>query len=451
MNKLKAHLDDRLKAVVMDEELKKEILDKTVNGKKGGKRNGNVMRSMGIVAASVVFFMTSVTVAGAAVPAVRDWMYKSVPELAEFLYSAGESCEKEGIRVTVVAGINDEHNADIYFTVQDETGRGRTTNKVDFMDSAGINGGRIANVELLDYNEEDQTALYVLHESGGEKFANRKNTFRINSMMVNKQIFEWFVTDIDLAGYAKAEAETVSLRDYGYMGGSSEDSEDDRILKPDAMNISLGSDIDFMTISNIGIIDGKLHIQTKWDRSFDNHGEFWLLEKGREPGEYMDSVPQKNYYFRTEEDLANTGNNRFANHIEFVYDTESLQTLEDYVLWARIVKDGEIVKAKWEVNFVMGDMEKIILKPDSSIADEIQITPISVYLKSYKGNPEECRAAVKMKDGREISLNLREMIVQGDGHISGKEANINFITGNTMKIEEVESVLINQEEIRIEQ
>lgn len=270
-------------------------------------------------------------------------------------------------------------------------------------------------------------------------------------MMVNKQIFEWFVTDIDLAGYAKAEAETVSLRDYGYMGGSSEDSEDDRILKPDAMNISLGSDIDFMTISNIGIIDGKLHIQTKWDRSFDNHGEFWLLEKGREPGEYMDSVPQKNYYFRTEEDLANTGNNRFANHIEFVYDTESLQTLEDYVLWARIVKDGEIVKAKWEVNFVMGDMEKIILKPDSSIADEIQITPISVYLKSYKGNPEECRAAVKMKDGREISLNLREMIVQGDGHISGKEANINFITGNTMKIEEVESVLINQEEIRIEQ
>lgn len=450
MNKLKEHLDDRLQAVVVDEGLKKEILDKTVNKRSGRKRTG-VIRGMGIVAASVVFFMTSVTVAGAAFPEVRAWLYQSVPGLADFLYSVGESCEKEGIRVTVVAGINDEHNADIYFTIQDETGKGRTTNKVDFMDSAGINGGWITNVELLDYNEEDQTALYVLHESGGEEFANRKNTFRINSMMLNKQIFEWFATDINLADYAKAEAETESLRDYNYTGGSSTGSEDDPILKPDAMNISLGSDIDFMTISNIGIIDGKLHIQTKWDRSFDNHGEFWLLEKGKEPVEYTDSVPQTNYYFRTEEDLANTGNNRFANHIEFVYDTEYLQTLEDYVLWARIVKDGEIVKAKWEVDFVMGDMEKIILQPDSSIADEIQITPISVYLKSYKGNPEECRVTVKMKDGREISLNLREIIVLEDGHKSAKEATVNFITGKAMEIEEIESVYINQEEIRIEQ
>lgn len=453
MNKLKMHLDDKLKDMVMDENLKKEILDKTVYEKadRGNRKRGKAIQGIGIAAAVMVFCMTSVTVAGAVFPKVCNWLYERAPKLAEFFYPVEESCEREGIRVTVVAGINDDHNADVYFTIQDETGKGRTTDKVDFMDSAGINGSRFTNVELLDYNEEDQTALYVLHESGGEDFSNRKNTFRISRMMLNKRIFEWFATDIQLKDYMEGEAETKYLMDCNYSGGGGEACKDTLILKPDVMNLSLGSDIDFVTITNIGMIDGKLHIQTKWSRSFDNHGEFWLLEKGKEPGEYADSVPWQNYYFNTEEDLANTGNNRFAKHIEFVYDTDYMETPEDYVLWARIVKDGEIVEAKWEVDFVMGNLEKIILEPASSVAAEIQITPISVYLKDYNGEPEECQVMVKMKDGSKIPLNLKEIIVNEEDYIYGKGVNVNFVTGNAMETEEIESVFVDQEEIPIRQ
>lgn len=187
-------------------------------------------------------------------------------------------------------------------------GRGGPRIKQTLWTLQGINGSSISGVEFINYEEETQTAFYVLHESGN--FAKRTNVFRINEIMFNKHIFEWFQTEINLADLAGKKPETEDLFAYEYGGGSSEGT-DASILLPDVMNLSLGEEIDFMTISNIGMVDGKLHIQTKWDKSFDNHGEFWLLEKGKEPEEYSDAVPHNNYYFRTEEDLENTGNGYF--------------------------------------------------------------------------------------------------------------------------------------------
>lgn len=452
MNKIKEHLDDSLREMKIDGELQKEILKKTIGEKSFGKgrKRKNYFRGISVAAAVLFFALTSITVLGAAVPGVQNWIFRISPELAGFLYPIGESCEKEGIRLSVVAGINDEHNADIYFTLQDMEGKGRTSDKADLMDSAGINGSWISGVEFLNYEEESQTAFYVLHESGN--FGSRGNVFRINEIMFHKQIFEWFQTEIDLAELAGREPEITALYEEQYGGGSGTDS-DAAILAPDVMNLSLGEEIDFMTISNIGIVDGRLHIQTKWDRSFDNHGEFWLLEKGKTPGEYSDSVPQENYYFRTEEDLENTGNGYFANHIEFVYDIGA-EELPDYVLWARIVKDGEIVEGSWQVEFSMGDLEKVVLEPGADVADRISITPISMYLKAYKGNAEECEAFLKMKDGSLISFWLKD--IRSDEEYGGTDIergeegwNINFVADGIIAMEDMEAVVVDGKEIPV--
>ena len=450
MNKIKEHLDRCLKEMRIDSELQGEILNKTTGtwqSKKAGKRH---YQKIGAAAVILFFCMTSVTALGAAVPSVQNWIFRVSPEVAGLLYPIEESCEKEGIRLSVVAGINDEHNADIYFTLQDMEGKGRTSDKADLMDSAGINGSSISGVEFINYEEETQTAFYVLHESGN--FAKRTNVFRINEIMFNKHIFEWFQTEINLADLAGKKPETEDLCAYEYGGGSSEGT-DASILLPDVMNLSLGEEIDFMTISNIGMVDGKLHIQTKWDKSFDNHGEFWLLEKGKEPEEYSDAVPHNNYYFRTEEDLENTGNGYFSNHIEFVYDI-GIEELENYVLWARIVKDGQIVKGGWQVSFSMGDLEKIVLEPETDAVDRIIITPISMYLEGFKGNAEECEAFLKMKDGSRVSFSIKDIRNDeeyGKAHMEQEagEWNINFVTGKIVEIGEIESVVINRKEIPV--
>lgn len=461
MNKIKEHLDECLKEVKIDNELHGEILNKieekdrgeaydgktagTIQRKKDGKRK--YYRRIGAAAAVLFFCMTSVTVLGAAVPAVQNWIFRISPEVAGFLYPIEESCEKEGIRLSVVAGVNDEHNAEIYFTLQDTEGKGRVSDKADLMDSAGINGSTLGGVEFLNYEEETQTAFYVIHESGNYK--NRRNVFRINEMMFNKTIFEWFQTEINLADLAGKEPETEGLSEYKYGGGEGPDTS---ILAPDVMSLSLGEEIDFMTISNIGMVDGKLHIQTKWDRSFDNHGEFWLLEKGKEPGEYSDSVPHNNYYFRTEEDLENTGNGYFSNHIEFVYDVGA-EELDDYVLWARLVKDGQIVKGGWQVSFSMGDMEKTVLEPETDLADRISITPMSVYVEGFKGNAEECEAFLKMKDGSRVSFFIKNINGREYGGADTKkgtgEWDINFVTRGLAETGEIEAIVIDGKEIPV--
>lgn len=372
MNKLKTHLEENLRNVTLSEEVKAEILVQIVHEKTEGKAAEIIkprrLCSAGVAAVMAVFFLTSATVAAANLSVVQNWIFRTSPELAGVLYSIEDSCEKNGIRLSVSAGVNDEENADIYFTIEDTEGKGRVTDKVDFMDTAGIDGSRVTNVEFLDYDEETQTAYYVLHESKGENFANRRNVFRVGSMMVNKQLFDWFDTGLDLGTLTASEAQTASMGNYRYGGGSGDGSERVaafEILEPDVMNLSLGEDIDFVTVSNIGIIDGKLHIQTKWDRSFDNHGQFWVLEEGKTPEDYEeDTVAYSelvsgltNYYFYTEEDEKGTGDGRFTHHIEFVYDLNDNTDLGDCRLWAKLVKDGEIIEGDWKVSFMMGEAE----------------------------------------------------------------------------------------------
>ena len=284
MNKIKEHLDNTLKDMKVDEKLRDEILKETVyagirggerpkndgednkesstgNSKKG-KRINRKLRSIGAAAAVIFFCLTTLTVLGGEIPAIQYWINQVSPGLAEFLYPVTGSCEKEGICVSVIAGVNDEHHADIYFTIRDTEGKMRTVSKADFMDSAGLDGGSVSNVEFISYDESTQTALYVLHESGGRDWINRKNTFCIGSIMFRKRTFEWFETGISLADDISSGVETVPLYACNYTGGSVAD-EDLELLKADAMDISLGEDIDFVTISNLGIVDGKLHIQTK--------------------------------------------------------------------------------------------------------------------------------------------------------------------------------------------
>ena len=180
MNKIKEHLDRCLKEMRIDSELQGEILNKTTGtwqSKKAGKRH---YQKIGAAAVILFFCMTSVTALGAAVPSVQNWIFRVSPEVAGLLYPIEESCEKEGIRLSVVAGINDEHNADIYFTLQDMEGKGRTSDKADLMDSAGINGSSISGVEFINYEEETQTAFYVLHESGKNICKNRQTVYFSN-------------------------------------------------------------------------------------------------------------------------------------------------------------------------------------------------------------------------------------------------------------------------------
>ena len=454
MNRIKEHLDESLSNMKVSGELKGSILERTLykEEKRSWRRSGNY-KSVGVAAAIVIFFMTSVTVAAGS-PKVQNWIYRFSPELVQFLYPVEEACEKAGIRFEVIAGINDDRNADIYFTIQDTEGKGRTSTGVDFMDTAGMDGCFITNVEYLSYDEETQKGYYVLHESGGSGLENCRNTFRIDSIMVNRQNFEWFDTGLDLTALIKEEPKLEAMDHYCYTGGTPlpEGAESKPfMLKADVMNVSLGEDIDFVTISNIAFVEGKLHIQTKWDTSFDNHGELWLLADGNKPDKYEDALPYAKYYFSTKQDDEQTENNRFTHHIEYVYDIENLQDLEDYRLWANFVKDGEIIEGGWEVSFRMGELKQHTLKTEQPFAEEISITPISLYVKGYQGTPESCRISISLTDGTKIPLSRRSITNRTTIKSRDEELwNLNLVSETVIDLEKMDALIVNGKEIKAE-
>ena len=163
-------------------------------------------------------------------------------------------------------------------------------------------------------------------------------------------------------------------------------------------------------------------------------------------------MPVKALHTFAEEDLENTGNGYFSNHIEFVYDIGA-EELGNYVLWARIVKDGQIVKGSWQVSFSMGDMEKTVLEPETDVADRISITPMSIYVEGFKGNAEECEAFLKMKDGSRVSFFIKNIDGQEYGRADMEkgtgEWDINFVTHGIVETGEIEAVVINGKEIPV--
>lgn len=356
MSNMKLYIDNQLSNITVSSELSKTILNQTVL-KNGNKRyRHTVRRSVAFTAAICLVFTCSLTAFAATIPAFNDWIYTVTPELAELLYPINKSAEDNGIKVNVLYAVNDNHNAAVYFTVQDTTNKNRVNEKLDLCDTCDIEGPCAFNIEMLSYDEKTNTALFAMRGSGGEGMSNRMTTFKISTLMSNKTTYDWYDTGIVMASLIDDNAKSLPISGFGYTGGSELSAEGLSVLEPDVMSIPLSDGIDFVTISNIGFVNGKLHIQTRWETSFDNHGDLRLVDKNGVVNDEANTISYNNYYFRTAADSANCGNNRFAKHIEYVFDVNSIEELSGYNLWAYLVEDGTFTEGKWKVNFRLSDI-----------------------------------------------------------------------------------------------
>ncbi|MEL7656546.1 MAG: DUF4179 domain-containing protein, partial [Bacillota bacterium] len=124
MSDIKSYIDDKLSDLSVSEDLKKAIMDQTMNHKAKKQLRFTARKTVALAAVICLIFTCSITAFAAAVPGINDWIYKITPELAELLYPVNKSTEDNGIKVEVLSAVNDNHNAAVYFTVQDTTDKG---------------------------------------------------------------------------------------------------------------------------------------------------------------------------------------------------------------------------------------------------------------------------------------------------------------------------------------
>lgn len=440
MNNIKVYLDEKLKEVKVSKELSNRILEDTSEKVSFIKKVTSTGKIAVIVATICLFFTVSVTVMAATSSAFNDFIYTMNPSLAKLLYPINQTSEDQGIRVEVLYAANDNYNAKVFFTIQDVLGKNRINDRLDLCDSCDINGPTAFGVEFISYDKETQTALFMLNGMGGESLSGKAVTFKINTLMSNKKKYDWYDTKIDLSAYHLEHAKAVPFSADNYYTGGDEKSE--QILEPDQMDISLGENMEFVKISNIGFVDGRLHIQTKWETSFDNHGELLLIDKHKTAYEETNTVDCRINYFRTKEDEEKCGENRFTKHIEYIYDIADIEELSQYKLWGRFVEDGTFTKGDWRVNFRLEKADSITVMNPAGMAQSLEISSLGIYIKQYEGTKEECNVQLNLKDGTALKFFNPEFTEK----VGTESLKLNLkITGmNTpFEVETIETIYLN--------
>lgn len=79
-----------------------------------------------VLLAACLAVLLSVGTLAAVVPGFRDLLDVVGQDVARLLTPVERACESNGIRLELVAAINDGQDACVYITLQDLTGRGRT-------------------------------------------------------------------------------------------------------------------------------------------------------------------------------------------------------------------------------------------------------------------------------------------------------------------------------------
>ena len=264
-------------------DIDEELIEEAYDVRK--KKHSAVWRILPSVAAAVIALCVICAVPIMAVAGseqVYEILYRITPSLAQKLKPVNESCEDKGILMTVVGAGFEGDEAQIVVSLRDLEGD-RIDGTTDLFDSYSIHTpyDQSGGCSMIGYDEETGEASFLItvHHMAGEMMPGDKVTFSVSSLLTNKNSFDMILPQIDtssLPGITEV-LEGVSLRG---KGGSSV-YDDMRFMAPnmDPLVITPG-----VTLMGYGILDGKLHVQIKYDdiHYTDNHGFLFLEREGEE-------------------------------------------------------------------------------------------------------------------------------------------------------------------------
>lgn len=318
----------------------------------GKQRRMNLRRAAALALAAVLMVMASVPALAANVPAVYHKLYQIAPGVAQYFKPVQMACEDNGIRMEVLGANIEGDTADILITVQDLTGD-RLDASVDLFDSYSINRpfSCSAGCYQSDYDEETRTATFVIHltQLDGQKIDGDKLTFSVGRMLTGKKETSGVIGGIDLSMIDdQPQMQTVKLRGWG--GGDAfceamEASQGTGVAAIQSEEI-LAQPTEGVAITAMGVVDGKVHVQSRYARihETDNHGFVYFLNE--ETGETLN--PIGSFSFFGEDGWRGDGWD------EDIFDCTP-EELADYVLYGEFVTCDTLIEGEWEVTFPLTD------------------------------------------------------------------------------------------------
>lgn len=267
-----------------------------------------------------------------------ELLYSVSPELAQKLKPVRESCEDNGIEMTVVAAEVDGYNATILVSMRDNTGE-RLDETTDLFDSYDIHTpyDQIGGCSLVSYDDATKTATFMLEieHMNHELIPGDKITFSVGQLLTKKEYSNFKLTQIDTEN---VNSITEFVTEPYSRGGGGEDFDNLSLMKPDEINaICLKNGVN---LTGYGIVDGKLHIQLRFDDilNTDNHGYVYLKA-------------QDGKTLNCESNFSFWDDNHVNSYEEYVFPI-SANELADYEIWGEFwTCNSGPIEGNWQITF----------------------------------------------------------------------------------------------------
>ena len=268
-------IDSRLASLTLGDEFSRPTINTAV-------KPGLIRRPLGIAAAVCLCIALALPVMAATIPSFNRLVSLVSPQIAQKLQPIELVSVSNGIKMEVVAAMNDDDTVVVYLTMQDLTGN-RIDESMNLLDGFSISGANMLTSEIVDFDAKTKTATLRLMGSGGDQLEGQKVTVRINSFMSGKNVYREVDPGVDLTALLQ-DPETTALAMNNSPGGGGElyptlrEQGTIEVLKKDALRIPLPG-INFAEISNIGRVDGRLHVQVRWScDGVENNGYLYLTD-----------------------------------------------------------------------------------------------------------------------------------------------------------------------------
>ncbi len=307
-----------------------------------------IKHPIALVASFILCITLSIPALAATVDPIYLMLYQVSPSLAQMLKPVELSCENNGIKMEVVSAAVYENEAAIYISLQDTTEQGRIDETTDLFDSYRINCGfdSSASCNRVSFDEKTGVATFLINISqmNNQDINGDKITFYFTEFLSNKNIFDGELTELDLSKVTEAKE---TQKPESFRGGSGTDSDYEnrfnlKYLIP--MDGGVFSPVDDVTITNIGFVENKLHVQLYFEDilSYDNHGYILMRDKD---GKQAESCSFSFW------DDKNKG-----SYEEIIYDITP-EDISNYKAFGYFVTCNNLTEGYWQVTFPLENIE----------------------------------------------------------------------------------------------
>jgi hypothetical protein len=230
--------------------------------------------------AAIVMSFVLVASATAASLGNFDWFIERFnPDFGKIVEPVGVYSEDEGIRMEVIGAQKYDNRAIIYLSLQDRTGQNRLTEQTDFRDGfnvkmhsqtkEGAKGGDEVlssymswKQKMLYFNKDTNTIYYEFNITA-DPDTPLTDPLELGSFLIYFSEKAYIDEPISVSLTGIEDVETIPIEKAQILGGSNVPSDfsslTEALMPGDYASMPHGEKDQW--VSNIGIIDGKLHVQ----------------------------------------------------------------------------------------------------------------------------------------------------------------------------------------------